>query len=128
MKYFLVLIFSGLVSSLVSAQQISPKLNYSTKGLANTSSALQDGSNVVIDRQTFGARGALSADQSAKIDSAITTSESSTATEGFKATSPIDVKSGTAESKLIELKSMLDKGLITKIDYESKKNQILKSM
>ena len=42
----------------------------------------------------------------------------------------VDLNSGqsVATRKLIELKSLLDKGLITQKDYDSKKTEILKSM
>lgn len=47
-------------------------------------------------------------------------------------TAPIRVSNTPTQSestrKLIELKSLLDQGLINKQDYESKKNQILKTM
>ena len=43
---------------------------------------------------------------------------------------PVDLNSGQslATKKLIELKSLLDKGLINQKDYDSKKTEILKSM
>ena len=103
----------------IAFAQISPKNQYNTKGLANTSSELQGSSNIAIDRATFGSRGALSADQAAKIDGAITKSETTTEAE---------IKPSSAETKLVELKSLLDKGLINKQDYEAKKQQILRSM
>ena len=47
-------------------------------------------------------------------------------------TSPIKVSNSSSQSegtrKLIELKSLLDQGLINKQDYETKKNQILQAM
>lgn len=47
-------------------------------------------------------------------------------------TTPIKVSNSSSQSegtrKLIELKSLLDQGLINKQDYETKKNQILQAM
>lgn len=116
MKY-LILCLMFICST--SFAQINAKPQYNTKGLANTSSELQGSSNIAIDRSTFSGRGALSSDQAAKIDGAITKSET---------TSESEIKPSSAEAKLIELKSMLDKGLINKQDYEIKKQQILKTL
>ena len=53
-----------------------------------------------------------------------------TAIKPEKKIEPVDLNSGhsVATRKLIELKSLLDKGLITQKDYDSKKTEILKSM
>ena len=53
-----------------------------------------------------------------------------TAIKPEKKAEPVDLNSSQsmATRKLIELKSLLDKGLITQKDYDSKKTEILKSM
>jgi hypothetical protein len=53
-----------------------------------------------------------------------------TAIKPEKKVEPADLNSGQslATKKLIELKSLLDKGLINQKDYDSKKTEILKSM
>jgi len=53
-----------------------------------------------------------------------------TAIKPERTVEPADLNSGQslATKKLIELKSLLDKGLITQKDYDSKKTEILKSM
>jgi len=53
-----------------------------------------------------------------------------TAIKPEKKVEPVDLNSGQslATKKLIELKSLLDKGLINQRDYDNKKMEILKSM
>ena len=114
------------VCSSVYAQQINSNIQYKTKGLANTSKALESTSKVQIDRNTFDARGALTNEQEQNLNRALNASEGSNLISSEKTESNKSKQS--IETRLIELKKLQENGLITQKDYDNKKTEILKSM
>ena len=114
------------VCSSVYAQQINSNIQYKTKGLANTSNALESTSKVQIDRNTFDARGALTNEQEQNLNRALNASEGSNLISSEKTESNKSKQS--IETRLIELKKLQENGLITQKDYDNKKTEILKSM
>ena len=114
------------VCSSVYAQQINSNIQYKTKGLANTSNALESTSKVQIDRNTFDARGALTNEQEQNLNRALNASEGSNLISSEK-TEP-NISKQSIETRLIELKKLQENGLITQQDYDNKKTEILKSM
>ena len=114
------------VCSSVYAQQINSNIQYKTKGLANTSNALESTSKVQIDRNTFDARGALTNEQEQNLNRALNASEGSNLISSEK-TEP-NISKQSIETRLIELKKLQENGLITQKDYDNKKTEILNSM
>ena len=114
------------VCSSVYAQQINSNIQYKTKGLANTSNALESTSKVQIDRNTFDARGALTNEQEQNLNRALNASEGSNLISSEK--SEPNISKQSIETRLIELKKLQENGLITQKDYDNKKTEILKSM